>query len=63
MSETNDRQEPRTAQNSNPKCEMPECVGSRDDDTHAVRDPSDELLEMCDSCLDDGWRGVVEVLD
>lgn len=49
--------------NRNPVCEMPDCVGSKDDDTHAVRDPSDELLEMCDSCLDDGWRAVVEVLD
>lgn len=44
-------------------CEMPECVGASDAETHAVRDPSDEVLEMCDSCLDDGWRAVVEVLN
>lgn len=47
----------------NPRCDMPECIGSPDDDAHAVRDPSGELLEMCDSCLDDGWGACVEVLD
>ena len=48
---------------SNPRCDMPECWGTSDDETHAARDPSDELLEICDSCLNEGWRGVVEVLD
>lgn len=48
---------------ANPRCEMPYCEGTPDDETHAVRDPSGELLEMCDGCLDDGWRGTVEVLD
>lgn len=47
----------------NPYCEMPDCVGTEDDDTHAVRDPSETLLEICEGCLDDGWRAVVEVLD
>ena len=42
---------------------MPECVGSYDDEAKAVRDPSDNLVEMCESCLDDGWRDVVEVLE
>ena len=46
-----------------PDCEMPECVGSYDDEAKAVRDPSDNLVEMCESCLDDGWRDVVEVLE
>lgn len=46
-----------------PNCDMPECVGEPSDDTKAVRDPEGELLEMCESCLNDGWRGVVEVLD
>lgn len=52
-----------TTETRHPKCEMPECVGNRDDDSKAVRDPSGELLEMCDSCLDDGWHAVVEVLE
>lgn len=55
--------QPNAGQNRNPDCGMPDCSGTRDDDTHAVRDPEDNVLEMCDGCLDDGWRGVVEVLD
>ena len=47
----------------NPNCEMPDCDGECDGETHAARDPSGELVEMCDYCLDDGWRVVVEVLD
>jgi len=47
----------------NPDCEMPDCVGSPDDDTKPVRDPSNSLVEMCEGCLGDGWRGVVEVLE
>lgn len=46
-----------------PDCDMPECVGSAGDESHEVRDPEGTVLEMCDGCLDDGWRGVVEVLD
>lgn len=46
------------------QCDMPECEGNCAKDDHkAVRDPEDELLEMCEDCLDDGWRGLVEVLD
>lgn len=61
MSETSSGEEQQNEQC--PDCEMPECVGSPDDETRAVRDPSDNLLEMCESCLDDGWRGAVEVLE
>ena len=46
-----------------PDCEMPECVGSQDDETKAARDPSGALLDICESCLDDGWAEVVEVLE
>jgi len=49
--------------NPNTDCEMPQCVGSPEDETKAVRDPSDNVVEMCESCLDDGWRGVVDVLE
>jgi|GEM_PF-6640458 len=49
--------------NSHPDCEMPECVGSPDDETHIVKDPSGEPLTMCEGCLNDGWRAAVEVLD
>lgn len=49
--------------NPNPDCEMPQCVGSPKDETKAVRDPSENVVEMCESCLDDGWRGVVDVLE
>lgn len=45
------------------KCDMPECESSPEQDTHAVRDPDGNLLEMCDGCLNDGWRAAVEVLD
>ena len=44
-------------------CDMPECVGSGSDDVKAVRDPSGEVLEMCESCLDDGWAANVTVLE
>jgi len=46
-----------------PNCDMPECVGEPGDEKRAVRDPSGELLELCDGCLDDGWRQVVEVIE
>jgi hypothetical protein len=46
-----------------PNCDMPDCVGVPGDEKHAVRDPEGEVLEMCDGCLNDGWRAVVEVLD
>jgi len=43
---------------------MPECSGDKhSDDVHAARDPSEELLEICDDCLSDGWNAHVEVLD
>lgn len=46
------------------QCEMPECKGEHTkDEHHAVRDPDGDLLEMCDGCLDEGWRQGVEVLD
>ena len=61
MTETNDTRPSGEVQNAD--CEMPECVGSPEDNTKAVRDPSNSLVEMCESCLDDGWRGVVEVLE
>lgn len=55
---------PRTAtDDGHPDCEMPDCDGSEGDETHAVRDPSGELLEMCNGCLNAGWSGAVEVLD
>ena len=44
-------------------CDMPDCVGVPDDTTKACRDPSGELVEMCESCLNDGWRSVVEVIE
>lgn len=55
--------EPGADVNRHPDCEMPDCDGNRDDETHAVRDPEGDLLEMCDGCLDVGWRANVEVLD
>jgi hypothetical protein len=42
---------------------MPECVGSSADETRLVEDPTGDLLSVCESCLDDGWRAVVEVLN
>ena len=47
---------------SHPECEMPECKGSKEDQLRAVADPSDNLLKMCQSCLDEGWKGNVEIL-
>lgn len=44
-------------------CEMPDCSHGPGRDVHAVRDPEGNLLDMCDGCLNDGWRGIVEVLD
>ena len=40
---------------------MPECVGGSE--LKACRDPSGDLVEMCDGCLDDGWRAVVTVVE
>lgn len=60
MSKTDDKIDPAAP---NPDCDMPECVGTREDDVHAARDPSGELLEICDGCLNDGWRAAVELLD
>lgn len=43
---------------------MPECDENHSKENHhAVRGPSGELMEMCEGCLDEGWRQVVEVLD
>ena len=44
-------------------CEMPECVGGPSDETYVCKNPGDEPLTICESCLDTGWGGVVEVLD
>lgn len=45
-----------------PGCDMPECVGSLDDETHAAQGPGGDVLSICDGCLADGWGEVVEVL-
>jgi len=45
-----------------PDCEMPRCLGSPDDELKAVRDPSHDLVEMCEGCIDAGW-GVGEVVE
>jgi hypothetical protein len=42
---------------------MPECEGDGSDEVMAVRGPSGDLMEMCQTCLNDGWDAVVEVLD
>lgn len=47
----------------NPNCDMPECIGSTEDKSKAVRDPDGTLLEMCESCLADGWQQVVTVVE
>jgi hypothetical protein len=47
----------------NPDCEMPNCVGSTEDETKAARDPSENVIDICESCLADGWGSVVEVLE
>lgn len=49
--------------NPNPDCEMPQCVGSPEDETKATRDPSETVVEICESCLDDGLREAVDVLE
>lgn len=48
---------------TNGSCDMPQCVGTDKHRTHAVRGPSEDVLEMCDACLNSGWRANVEVLD
>jgi hypothetical protein len=53
MSETDSR---------HPKCFMPECIGTMEDELRTVRDDG-KTIYMCESCLDDGWRMHVEVLD
>lgn len=45
-------------------CDMPLCSHSKERDTHAVRTEEEgKLMEMCDGCLDDGWKMNVTVLD
>jgi hypothetical protein len=47
----------------NKDCDMPECVGENSTETRAARGPSGELIEICAECLNDGWFGVVEVVE
>lgn len=61
--EGHDEYDPRNHISPHPDCEMPDCLGDSRDETHAVRGPGGEVLEMCDSCLDSGWAADVEVLD
>jgi len=45
------------------KCEMPECVGDGTEEVVAARGPSDNLIQICQACLNDGWSANVEVLE
>jgi len=51
-------------QTGHPRCEMPDCSGSTDDELKTVNDPENTTLQMCTSCLDDdGWHAVVDVIE
>ena len=52
-----------TMTEGNQNCDMPECTGDLESEVHAVRGPGNELLEVCNECLEEGWKQVVELLD
>jgi hypothetical protein len=54
----------RTESSGHAKCDMDfACSGDVTDDVHAARDDNGDLIDICDGCLDEGYRMHVEVLD
>jgi len=43
-----------------PDCEMPYCIGSPENDTQKVKDPSENIITMCKPCYNSEWGMVVE---